>query len=582
MWVALDPLLRHEIRSNVVPKDQFGVPFQELGPQSKNSHWESAPVDPSIIWVHTEVSRMGSRSVALVGRYLRSQVLRCASSVSSVSSLPTAGDGAEGALRAAQGTGSGLAVAIVGAGPAGFYVASKLSKRVPGTQIDLLEALPSPYGLVRSGVAPDHPDTKNVVHQFWSMMNEGMVEYFGNVKVGRDVSLGELRGLYDAVVLTYGAGRGKRLQIEGKELGNVISARDFVNWYNGVPAEAEALGAAVAPDLDGVRSVVVCGLGNVALDCARVLLKDAATTLHPTDMASRAVWALERARVEQVHILSRRGPAQAACTPKELRELLNVDGVRVWVHPDGVLDGMGPACLEELKGSRIHRRVVDVLKKRVQDTATDDIDVLHNGRGVKNLHLHFLSSPAAYKGSEGRVTETVVERMMLDPSAVPQRALRTGETSMIASELVIESVGYTATAIEGAPFDEASATVPNVLGRVEGLGDDSKDLYCCGWLKRGPSGIIGTNLVDAEQTVDTMVRHMEAKGAARSAAGTAGRGWGRAGLTALLGNRGHRVVSLDDWNCIDAEEVCRGKGTGKTREKIVGVDEMLRVADGEA
>ena len=525
-----------------------------------------------------EVSRIGNRAVALVGRYLRSP-FRCSSisssgcsSVCSSVSSPTGGEGAERAGQAPRGTSSRLSVAIVGAGPAGFYVASKLSKRAPGTQIDLLEALPSPYGLVRSGVAPDHPDTKNVEHQFWSMMNDGVVEYFGNVKVGRDVSLGELRGMYDAVVLSYGASRGKRLQIEGKELKNVMSARDFVNWYNGVPVEdgsdAGAVPAAV-PELDGVRSVVVCGLGNVALDCARILLKEAASTLHPTDMASRAVQALAKARVEHVHILSRRGPAQAACTPKELREMLNVEGVRVWVHPDGVLEGMGPACLEELKGSRIHRRVVDVLKKRVQDAS------MH---GNKNLHLHFLSSPAAYKGSDGGVTETVVERMTLDSSSKPQRALRTGDTASIRSDLVIESVGYTAAAMEGAPFDEASATVPNVLGLVEGPGQDGKDLYCCGWLKRGASGIIGTNLVDAEQTVDTMVRHMEAKRGARAAARAAGLAWGRAGLSALLDSRGHRVVSLDDWNRIDAEEMRRGQMSGKPREKIVGIDEMLEIA----
>lgn len=186
-----------------------------------------------------EVSRIGNRAVALVGRYLQSP-FRCSSISSSVCSSvssPTGREGAERAGQAPRGTSPRLSVAIVGAGPAGFYVASKLSKRAPGTQIDLLEALPSPYGLVRSGVAPDHPDTKNVEHQFWSMMNDGVVEYFGNVKVGRDVSLGELRGMYDAVVLSYGASRGKRLQIEGKELKNVMSARDFVNWYNGVPVE---------------------------------------------------------------------------------------------------------------------------------------------------------------------------------------------------------------------------------------------------------------------------------------------------------------------------------------------------------
>ena len=468
------------------------------------------------------------------------------------------------------GHGSQLSVAIVGAGPAGFYVASKLSKRVPATQIDLLEALPSPYGLVRSGVAPDHPDTKNVVHQFRDLMKEGVVKYFGNVRVGQDVSLRELRGLYDAVVLTYGAEGGKRLNIDGRDLKNVMSARDFVNWYNGVPAEGSG-GLQLVPEFKGVRSVVICGLGNVALDCARILLKDAVSALHPTDMATRAVRALEDARVEDVHILSRRGPAQAACTPKELREMLNVEGVRVWVHPEGVLDGLGTTCLEELKASRIHRRVVDVLKKRIQSAPE-----VKETTEAKNLHLHFLSSPAAYHGHDGAVTEAVVEQMALDSTSVPQRAVRTGTTSSLPCQMVIESVGYKAAAMDGAPFDEASATVPNVLGLVKGT-EDVADLYCCGWLKRGPSGIIGTNLVDAEQTVDTMVRHMGAKAGERAAAKAAGREWGRAGLSSLLNEKQHRIVSFDDWERIDAEEIRRGKDAGKTREKFVRVDEMLRV-----
>jgi adrenodoxin-NADP+ reductase len=463
-----------------------------------------------------------------------------------------------------------LSVAIVGAGPAGFYVASKLSKRAPGASIDILEALPCPYGLVRSGVAPDHPETKNVMHQFRDVMKAGTVEYFGNVQVGKDVSLKELRGMYDAVVLSYGAGGGKRLQIPGQGLQNVMSARDFVNWYNGVP------NSTVFPQLEGVTSVVVCGLGNVALDCARVLLKDAATQLHATDMASRAVRALECSHIEHVHVLSRRGPAQAACTPKELREMLGVEGVRVWVHPEGVLDTLGEACLEELKGSRIHRRVVDVLRKRVADGDPKDDDDRGDLPGGKHLHLHFLSSPVEYRGT-GKVEETVVEKMKLDATRKPQRALSAGETFTVASQLVIESVGYKAEPMEGAPFDARSGVVPNVLGRVE----NSSDLYCCGWLKRGPSGIIGTNLVDAEQTVDTMVRHVEMKKDARLLAESTGRGWGRAGLTQLLAARGHRAVSFKDWERIDAEEIRLGERAGKPREKITEVKDMLRVAEVE-
>lgn len=542
------------------------------------------------------------------------------SSLSSLSNLSTS-------TSASSSRAVSLSVAIVGAGPAGLYVASKLAKRIPGTEIDVLEALPSPYGLVRSGVAPDHPETKNVIHQFQALLEDGTVEYFGNVRVGggngkdgadanasnrstvstvSNVSLFELRSMYDAVVLSYGAGSGRRLRVAGHGLKNVMSARDFVNWYNGVPLcagggdsdDGDDESKVVIPDLDGVRSVVVCGLGNVALDCARILLKDARSELHPTDMASRAVRALERARsgIEEVHVLSRRGPAQAACTPKELREMLGVKGVRVWMHPEGVLERLGARCEEELEGSRIHRRVVDVLRKRVaaeQGGKKEDAEEEEKGTSERHLHLHFLSSPAAYEGDGGgerddtRVAATVVEKMKLDggntppssppsPSSLspPQRAIPTGETFRIPSQLVIESVGYRATPMEGAPFDEASGTVPNVLGRV----DESNDLFCCGWLKRGPSGIIGTNLVDAEQTVDTMARHVRAKEEARAKAEDAGRGWGRVGLSELLDARGAHVVKFDAWKRVDAEELRRGEAVGKAREKFVEIDEMLRVA----
>jgi len=261
----------------------------------------------------------------------------------------------------------------------------------------------------------------------------------------------------------------------------------------------------------------------------------------------------------------------------------------VRVHPEGVLDGMGPRCLEELEGSRIRRRVVDVLRKA---GGSGDAISIH----TKELHLHFLSSPAKYEGDgDGFVATTVVERMALDggegsggvPRA-PQRAVRTGETFRIPSDLVIESVGYKAVPMEGAPFDEVTGTVPNVLGRVTFAGGENgdgsererdrerDDLYCCGWLKRGPTGIIGTNLVDAEQTVDTMVRHVRAKVGPRSGApAEAGEAWGRAGLSELLRARKTTVVTFDAWERIDAEEVRRGEEIGKVREKFVDVDEML-------
>ena len=446
-----------------------------------------------------------------------------------------------------------MKICIVGSGPAGFYVAEKLSKRLPGSHVDILERLPSPYGLVRSGVAPDHPDTKNVIHQFQSLMERGTVEYLGNVHVGDAVSLEELRRMYHAVVLAYGAGAGKRLSIPGNTMGNVVSARDFVNWYNGHP-----LGNDVDVRLDKVKDVVICGLGNVALDCARILVKEPEKDLHPTDISSRAVEALKHANIENVRILSRRGPAQAACTPKELRELLGVPGVGMSVYPKDCLT-LSDTCEREIQNSRIHKRVMEVLRKAPKDTS-----------GRKHVHFCFLSSPAEYVGTDGRVTSTRVTCMRLEGINGVQKAVGTDEEYSVDSQLVIESVGYHGEPMEGAPFDHRTGTIPNTLGKV------FDDLYVCGWLKRGPSGIIGTNLVDAEQTVDTMVRHAHHWGSPTIPQDDK---TGRQGLVQLLQDRNHRCISFKEWQRIDAEEIARGALVGKVREKMTHVHDMLHTAD---
>eukprot|EP00889_Picochlorum_renovo_P000699 jgi/Picre1/27729/NNA_000693.t1 len=426
-------------------------------------------------------------------------------------------------------------VCIVGSGPAGFYSADKcIAKRLPdGCHIDILEALPCPYGLVRSGVAPDHPDTKNVMHHFQDMMERKRVEYFGNVRVGKDVSLDELRGLYHAVVLAYGAGGGKRLSVEGSGLKNIMSARDFVNWYNGHPSDAP-----VHVDMAGVKDVLICGLGNVALDCARVLLKKPEDMVG-TDISTKPYDAIRQSPIERVRILARRGPAQAACTPKELRELLQLPHVETFVHPEGCLE-LTESCKKEIASSRIHKRVVDVLTKSQQK---DD-----DGRKQKELHVQFLSSPVKWRSSKGHWD------------------WRNGGVSLSA---LIESVGYVAEPLEGAPFDPNTNTVPNVLGKVV----DADDLYVCGWLKRGPSGIIGTNLVDAEQTVDTMVRHIDIWGSSQKP--------GRQGLMELLESRNHQPITYEAWKRIDEEEISRGQAAGKLREKLTSVQDMISIANNQ-
>eukprot|EP00890_Picochlorum_soloecismus_P003377 jgi/Picsp_1/403/NSC_00401-R1_nadph:adrenodoxin mitochondrial-like len=455
-------------------------------------------------------------------------------------------------------------VCVVGSGPAGFYAVDKVLKRFPGSEVDIVERLPCPYGLVRSGVAPDHPETKNVIHHFETIANHPNVMFWGNTTVGgHTLSLEELREMYDAVILACGAEGGRRLDLPGSQLKGIYSARDFVNWYNGYPDEMP-----LVIDLQTVASVCIAGMGNVALDCARILLRDP-ESLRKTDISSHAFDALKSSSVREVHLLARRGPAQAACTPKELRELLGIDGVGLQIHPPGALK-LGKLCEDEIKGSRIKRRVIEVLTKHSTSGQLEE-------PSAKSLHLHFLSSPVRYLGESESLQRVDIERNSLVPmeDRSQQRAIGTGECKTISAQLAIESVGYKGAPIPGVPFDERTATIPNSLGQVV---DESQErypgLFVCGWLKRGPSGIIGTNLVDAEQTIDTMVRSKNEW----SSAGKEYRKPGRQSLKIILRDRGHNPVDMHGWKRIDDEEISRGGSKGKLREKILSVKDMLSIA----
>ncbi|KAL4519574.1 hypothetical protein Ndes2526B_g01841 [Nannochloris sp. 'desiccata'] len=523
-------------------------------------------------------------------------------------------------------TGEALKICVVGSGPAGFYTVDKILKRFEGAEVDIVESLPTPFGLVRSGVAPDHQDTKNVMNQFSEIARNPRVQFFGNVTVGGQggggdsadnnittatsktssrsaaaaaaaVSLDELRSLYNAVVLAYGAQSDRRLGIPGEDLKpGVYPAREFVQWYNGHPSAASLQ----LPDFSSVTSVAICGLGNVALDIARVLLQPI-ERLAMSDAAEHAVAALRKSAVRDVHLLGRRGPAQAAFTPKELRELLSMEGIQVKIHPKECLD-LSPACAAEVKGNRIKRRVVEVLEKAV--------GVGSDKAGDRTLHLHFLRSPIEILHSEGSVSGVRLEHTALQVqesastssgagAPPPQKAGGTGLHSDLHAQLVLESIGYKSCPMEGAPFNSKVGIIPNQLGQVmeehqssnrqgrDGTRGNTETpfaekshvpvpgLFVCGWLKRGPSGIIGTNLVDAEQTVDTMVR---SQGSFPKVGQRHGGGGGRQGLQALLKNRKIEVVDFKGWEKIDAEEVRRGSAVGKPREKIVSVEEMLEIA----
>ena len=472
------------------------------------------------------------------------------------------------------------------------------------------DALPTPFGLVRFGVAPDHPDTKNVINQFTTLAKDPRINFFGNVRLGStSLSLSELRSFYNAVVLAYGAESDRRLGIPGSNLSGIFPAREFVQWYNGHPAAASL----PLPNLQNVSSVAICGLGNVALDIARVLLQPV-QRLAATDAAMHAVDALRHSAVKEVHLLGRRGPAQAAFTPKELRELLGMEGIRVEVHPEGCLE-LTSACRAEIKSNRIKKRVMEVLMK----AAAVAREMTRFNSEDRVLHLHFLRNPVQYldklstrgsssdsfsdsesflgrktdddQGSVAGVRVEVTELQSSDAVGDVQRAIGTSVFEDVPAQLVLESIGYKSCAVDGAPFDDRIGIIPNQLGQVLKVeknnnnnsgGKENIDnvevengLFVCGWLKRGPSGIIGTNLVDAEQTVDTMVRSKESFPAVDALPG------GRQGLAALLASRGVEVVDFAGWEKIDAEEVRRGEAVGKPRVKIVDVEEMLAVVAGK-
>ena len=479
--------------------------------------------------------------------------------------------------------GAPLRFCVVGAGPAGFYAAERLRRAFPRGEVDLLERLPAPFGLVRAGVAPDHPGTKSVQNQFAETARAPGVRFWGNVELGRDVSLAELRAAFSGVVLACGAEGDRRLGIPGEAGPGVVSARAFSQWYNGHPGgwpgARDGGGGGGLRDLTGgvgladARDVVVVGQGNVALDCARLLLRDPAD-LAATDIAAGALAELRASSVRRVRIVGRRGPAQAALAPKELREILALPGIRVSLDPETLaLDACDEAAIGRV---RRQKRVVEVLRKAGAGAATG------GGDGGRGLRFDFLRRPVEY--GNGRLR---LEAMRLEsPAALEARlgAVRrvegTGELSEVPAELVIRAVGWEAQPVPGAPFDPERAVVPSSSGRVAAAGDGGAGaLYVTGWLKRGPQGIIGTNLECAEETVASVSADARA-GLLPPGGQEERRGLSASPLESLLSARGARPVSWAEWERLDAEEAARGAAAGKPREKFVRPADMLGFLDG--
>ncbi|ONH49722.1 NADP oxidoreductase [Frankia sp. CcI49] len=445
-----------------------------------------------------------------------------------------------------------LAVAVVGSGPSGFYAAASLLEQndVP-VRVDMYERLATPWGLVRSGVAPDHPKIKAVSSVYAAIAAHENFRFFGNVDIGKDVTREELTERYDAVLYAVGAQTDRRLGIPGEDLSGSESAVDFVGWYNGHPDYAH-----LKFDLSGERGVVI-GAGNVALDVARILCSPH-ERLARTDIADHALEALRHCGLKEVMVVGRRGAAQAAFTTAELKELPEYTESGVDIDPAEVAEQPGEEAL-----SRLVKRNLTVMR-----------DYAHNPlpAGARRVALRFQRTPLEIRG-DGRVEEIVfgLNALKTDEDGWVS-AVDTGERETVATSLVLRAVGYKGRSIPGLPFDDRRGVIPNVNGRVDGVERE----YVAGWIKRGPTGIIGTNKKCASETVGRLLADI-ADGSVRRHDRTAATD-PIAGIETWLRGRQPHLVTEAGWRLIDAAERSSGEPTGRPRVKLVLTEELLDVA----
>jgi ferredoxin--NADP+ reductase len=438
-----------------------------------------------------------------------------------------------------------LRVAVVGSGPAGFYAAGALLAAEVPVEVDMIERLPTPWGLVRLGVAPDHPKIKSVSRAFEKIAAQPGFRFLGNVEIGRDLHHSDLARLYDAVVYSVGAQSDRRMGIPGEDLPGSWPATEFVAWYNGHPDYQE-----LEFDLSTER-VVVVGAGNVAVDVARMLALTP-EELAPTDTTDPAIEAIANSGIREIVMVARRGPAQAAFTTPELIELGELAGADVIVDPAD-LEGAEPRDTNA-------ERNLEVLREYAAREP--------EGK-PRRLVLRFFRSPVELLGEE-KVEGVKLVRNELDAN---ERAVPTDEFETLATGLVFRSVGYRGVALPEVPFDERNGTIPNERGRVlDGDGTPVAGLYCAGWIKRGPSGVIGTNKKDAAETVELLLEDAAAGRLERTGATAAQ-------VDELLLERGVGFVEYAGWTAIDTHELAAGTKLGRARVKLCTWDELLAAAE---
>ena len=453
-----------------------------------------------------------------------------------------------------------LRVAVVGAGPSGFYAAEALQKLAPETAIDLFDRLPTPYGLVRGGVAPDHPKIKSVTRMYDRIAAQPGFRFLGNVNVGGRIDHTELATFYDAVVYATGAQTDRHLGIPGESLMGSHAATEFVGWYNGHPDYRDR-----HFDLN-VEHAVVIGMGNVAMDVARILASSTCE-LTPTDLALHALEALGASRIRTIHILGRRGPVQAAFTNPELRELGELADADIVVDPREI--ELDEHSAHDLAGHA--DRSVEKNLATLRDFSTRP----PQGRR-RRIILRFLVSPVELLGGSRVESIRLAHNRLVRAPGGDLRADLTGTHEDLPAGLVLRSVGYCGVPIAGLPFDQRAGVMPNDRGRVlaaPGAMETLPGVFVVGWLKRGPTGVIGTNKPDSTETIEQLLADANAGVLPRRALPS------RDAVDLLLASRGVRVVSFADWQRIDAAEQQRGKARGAPREKFTHTDEMLGVLD---
>ncbi|XP_042213542.1 NADPH:adrenodoxin oxidoreductase, mitochondrial-like [Homarus americanus] len=450
-------------------------------------------------------------------------------------------------------------VCIVGSGPAGFYTAQQILKSHAAAQVDMYEKLPVPFGLVRYGVAPDHPEVKNCINTFTQTAAKDRFTFLGNVDIGSDITFSQLREAYHAVVLAYGAAQDRALNIPGESLPNVLSAREFVGWYNGLPENAD-----LKVDLN-VESVGIIGQGNVAVDVARILLTPV-DILKKTDIPENILERLNGSRVRHMTLVGRRGPEHVAFTIKELREMVNLEGSRPDLRREDYkhLRNLIPNL------PRPRKRLLELLAKTGLD-APDPKLASSWAAAEKQWSLRFLRSPVEILATpDGQtVGGVILAKNRLEGEGLNQRAVQTDETESLQCGLILRSIGYKGVEIDSSlPFDQRTGTISNNGGRVTG----QNGVYVSGWIGTGPVGVILSTMTSGFTTGKVVVADMET--------GSVDISRPRSGQTLIksaLAEKGVQPVSFDQWNRLNQYEVETGAKLGKPREKVSNIKHMMDI-----